>query len=58
MLKTEKATDRLDLPHAFDRVNEGDRVCVCGRVEGSTLHDTTAREIASTGATLEREKGS
>lgn len=59
MIETEKATDRFDLPHAFDRVNRGDRTCVCGRVEGSTLHDLAAREVASSGAAeFPRELGS
>lgn len=55
---TEKATDRMDLPHAYDEVKMIQKECVCGRTKDHHLHDIKAREIASTGATLEREKGS
>lgn len=57
MLETEKATDRLDLPHVYDAVSQGSRVCICGRVQGSTLHDLTITEQASHSAVLQTEKG-
>ena len=56
MIETEKATDQLDLPHAFKGAG---RVCTCGRLRIDQLHASAAREVAhSSKGTLPRELGS
>lgn len=56
MIETEKATDALDLPHAFRGAG---RVCDCGRGRVDELHQASAREVAQhDGDVLARETGS
>ena len=58
MIETEKATDRLDLPHAYDEVNINGRQCVCGRQQGAEIHNTApVTEQASHQEPLQTEKG-
>jgi hypothetical protein len=45
MIETEKATDALDLPHAF--VWDASDGCKCGRPKADEIHGSAAREVAS-----------
>ena len=57
-LETEKATDRYDLPHAYDEMSKEQRECVCGRKKGDRLHDAAPiTEQAAHTAPLQTEKG-
>jgi hypothetical protein len=59
MIETEKATDRLDLPHAYDEVNVNGKTCVCGRQRAAEVHNARPiTEQASHSAPLQTEKGS
>lgn len=59
MLETEKATSRLDLPHAYEETNVNGKQCVCGRQKAAVIHDeaSTITEQAAHSAPLETEKG-
>lgn len=57
MFETEKATDRLDLPHAYDEVKMIQRECVCGRKKDHQLHQPVMTEQAAHSAPLQTEKG-
>lgn len=62
-MEREKATERWDLPHAFDPPEEvvkgaGDP-CRCGRQRGHELHKASAERASSQSeSTIEREIGS
>lgn len=57
MLETEKATDRLDLPHNYDEVKKDQQECVCGRSMAHGIHQPVRTEQAAHSAPLQTEKG-
>lgn len=59
MIETEKATDHLDLPHAYVEMDGPRALCICSRPAENALHGPTLTEQASHRAPLiETEKGS
>lgn len=57
MIETEKATDKLDLPHDYEEVKMIQQECVCGRKKDHQLHQPMSTEQASHSAVLQTEKG-
>lgn len=58
-IETEKATDQMDLPHAYNEIKMIQRECVCGRTKGDQLHSPAPiTEQAAHSAPLETTKGS
>jgi hypothetical protein len=57
MIQTEKATDRWDLPHVAEFVDEVTLQCKCSRFAEHALHRPVKLEKAHEFSTIVTEKG-